>query len=130
MKKCVGKARVLGGNPRTVGKQGAFPGVVVNSTSAAVIPQQFAGSKGQLTPYIDQISGTTLDGSPIFDGITDVIGGKSPIPGTNVRDALADMFPDDVIVELPGGDDMGVIDIIIWVPRSDKCPIGTKPVSR
>jgi uncharacterized protein RhaS with RHS repeats len=86
-KKCVGKARVLKGNARTIGKQGAFPGTTITSNSAAVIPSQFGFTKGQLTPFLSQISGSTSNGLSIT-GIADVIGGQSPTAGVPVRDAL------------------------------------------
>jgi RHS repeat-associated protein len=123
-KKCRGKARVLGGNPNTVGRQGAFPGVLVQSGSAAVIPQQFGTGKSGLTPHIGQISGTTAGGQS-FTGISDVIGGKSPTPGMNVRDALQAMYPGLPIIELPSGRDEGTVDIEISVPTGLPCPVGT-----
>jgi uncharacterized protein RhaS with RHS repeats len=123
-KRCRGKARVLGGNPNTVGAQGAFPGTSVQAGSAAVIPQQFGGSKGGLTPYIGQISGRTAGGQS-FNGVSDVIGGKSPTPGTNVRDALQALYPGLPIIELPTGRDEGIVDIEITVPNGLPCPVGT-----
>jgi RHS repeat-associated protein len=48
MKKCRGIARVLGGNPNTVGQQGAFPGQLVETGSVAIDPTQFF--PGMTTP--------------------------------------------------------------------------------
>jgi len=122
---CSGYCRILGGNPNTIGSQGGFPGVAVSSGSAAVIPSQWATSKGALTPYIGNIS-ATVGGKELFVGITDVIGGKSPIPGMNVRDALEYLNPGNLIIELPGGQDMGTLPIEVKVPNGMSCPAGTK----
>jgi len=122
---CVGRARVLGGNPRSVGRQGGFPGVRVAAGSAAIIPQQFGGlPKSSLAPYLGQISGS-VGGRVIFAGVTDVIGGTSPIPGMNVRDALQLLNPGTFIVELVTGTDLGVVNISLSVPEPLSCPTGT-----
>lgn len=67
--------------------------------------------KAALTPYVKQISGqlTSSDGrrSSWFRGITDVIDGKSPDRGIPVRDALQRRFPGQLIIEVPGGRDVG-----------------------
>ena len=123
-KKCKGKARILGGNPNTVGKQGGFPGVQVQPGSAAVIPQQFGTPKSGLAPDLGRISGTTAGGQS-FTGVTDVIGGKSPIPGMNVRDALELLNPNLLIIELPTGSDEGVADVELTIPIGRPCPTGT-----
>ncbi len=124
---CVGRARVLGGNPTTVGKQGGVPGRKVAPNSAAAIPQQwgFASGAGFST---FSVSGTT--GAPIqaplagfifgdvnpsaggaqqtFNGLSDVNGGASPIAGMNVRAALMQLNPGDLVLELVSGKDQGV----------------------
>ena len=123
-KKCKGKARILGGNPNTVGRQGGFPGVRVQPGSAAVIPQQFGTPKSGLAPDIGGISGTTAGGQS-FNGVTDVIGGKSPIPGMNVRDALELLNPNLFIIELPTGSDEGIADVELTIPIGRPCPTGT-----
>ncbi len=123
-KTCVGKARVLKGNAKTIGKQGAFPGTTIASDSAAVIPSQFGLTKGQLTPYLNQITGSTSNGLSI-NGIADVIGGKSPIPGVPVRDALQQLFPGILILELPGAnEDPGIVNVTLTIPDALKCPVG------
>jgi len=43
---CVGRARVLGGNPKTVGKQGGVPGKTVAPNSAAAAPVQWGFATG------------------------------------------------------------------------------------
>lgn len=52
-----------------------------------------------MQPYADQFSATAY-GMQVFNGATDVIGGKSPIPGMNVRDALQITFPDTLIEKM------------------------------
>ena len=126
--RCAGPARVLKGNQRTVWKQGGFPGVLVAPGSGVIIPSQFGMTKGALAPYIGGISGTFPSGFPLFNGVTDVIGGESPIPGVGVRQALQDIYPDQFIVELPTGDDLGTIPVIISVPAGVSCPTGTSPM--
>ncbi|MBF0559299.1 MAG: hypothetical protein HQL08_11025 [Nitrospirae bacterium] len=122
---CVGHARILQGNADLIGEEGAFPGVEVREGSAAIIPEQFGVSKNVLSGYVDDISGS-LGKNTLFNGITDVIGGKSPIPGLNVRTALQQMFPNTFIVEIPGlSVDMGTKNIILNIPSNFKCPTGT-----
>ena len=125
-KKCIGRARILKGNPATIGKQGAFPSIKVIEGSAAVIPEQFGGmTKVQLAPYIGKISGT-LGGKGSFSGITDVIGGKSPMPGINVRLALQMTYWGLLILELPSlANDPGIVDVELTIPADIPCPIGT-----
>ncbi len=122
-KKCVGNARVLQGNADLIGKQGGFPGVTVAAGSAAVITSQWGG-KGRLRSFLQQIGGTA--GGTSFSGITDVIGGESPIPGMNVRDALQALNPGLLILELPSlPSDLGVVNVELTVPASISCPAGT-----
>ncbi|RJQ53427.1 MAG: RHS repeat-associated core domain-containing protein [Nitrospiraceae bacterium] len=122
---CEGDARVLQGNSDLIGKEGAFPGVNVQDNSAAIIPEQFGATKSELKPYIDQISGD-VGGENLFNGVTDVIGGKSPIPNMNVRTALQQLNPSTFIIEVVGSRDRGVVNIQLSVPGSLQCPTGTK----
>jgi hypothetical protein len=83
-------ARILQGNAATIGKIGGFPGRAVSAQGAAVIPDQWGG-KAVLAPNLGGISGQFhgANGQSVsFDGVSDVIGGKSPIPDMNVRAAL------------------------------------------
>ena len=81
---CQGTARVLAGNPSTIGTQGGFPGVLVGAGSAGVDPQQWGG-KGNLRPNIGNISGTFTDDHGVvlgsFNGITEVIGSSGFLVG-------------------------------------------------
>ncbi|MGH8549080.1 MAG: RHS repeat-associated core domain-containing protein, partial [Methylococcales bacterium] len=124
---CAGLARILQGNPSTIGQQGGFPGLTVAAGSAAVIPQQFGFARASgLKPFAGQISGTIGGGAASFSGVTDVIGGKSPIPGTPVRDALQQLNPGTLIIELPSGTkDLGTTSIELTVPDALPCPTGT-----
>jgi RHS repeat-associated protein len=130
-KKCKGKARILKGNSSLVGNPGAFPGVEVQNGTAASIPEQFGLTTSGLAPFIGGISGQTADGSVSFSGVTDVIGGKSPIKGMNVRDALQVLYPNTFIVELPSiASDAGVQDIVLSLPLGLPCPKGTVEVEK
>jgi RHS repeat-associated protein len=124
-KVCGGRARVLQGNPSLIGRQGGFPGVRVTAASAAIIPDQFGVSKSTLAPFIGGISGFT-NGQPLFGRVADVIGGRSPIPGQNVRDALQSLYPGVFIVEVVDiPRDLGVVPIELHVPADVQCPTGT-----
>jgi RHS repeat-associated protein len=145
---CVGRARVLGGNPKTVGKQGGVPGKTVAPHSAAAAPVQWGFATGAGFSSFP-VSGTV--GAPIhaplanfifgdvnpqvggtqqtFNSITDVNGGKSPIAGMNVRDALMHLYPGDLIIELVNGKDQGVTTIILTLPIGTPCPAGTIDLS-
>jgi RHS repeat-associated protein len=119
-KTCVGRARVLVGNPKLIGRPGGF-GVEVAAGSAAVIPSQWGG-KAKLRPYLAQIKGTLEEGTS-FSGITDVIG-SSVIP--NVRDYLQDTYPGVLILELVSlRIDIGIVNVELTVPAGFPCPAGT-----
>ncbi len=124
---CTGQGRGLAGNTALVGKQGGIPGQTVQPGTAAVIPQQFGVPSGAaLAPYAGDISGTI--GQTSFSAVTDVIGGKSPIPGTNVRTALQQLFPGQLILEIPGASDQGAnAPVSISMPQGLGCPTGTSP---
>jgi RHS repeat-associated protein len=141
---CVGRARVLAGNPKTLGQQGGVPGKAVAPNSAAATPKQWGFATGAGFSNLP-VSGTT--GAPIpgplasfffgdvnsspngvqqnFNGITDVNGGKSPIAGMNVRDALMQVYPGTLIIELVNGQDQGVTTVILTLPQGIPCPSGT-----
>jgi RHS repeat-associated protein len=124
-KPCLGTARVLEGNPDTIGEQGGFPGVPVQDGTGAIAPEQFGyQSGGQMGGWLaSQISGdlTLPDGSTVsFNGITDVIGGY-----LGVRQDLMDDYPGDFLLELPDGSDLGQVPITLWVPWFLPCPAGT-----
>ena len=123
---CTGTARVLQGNAALEGRAGGIPGQTVQAGSAAVIPSQFGvASGGALAPSAGAIHGTA--GGVPFTGVTDVIGGRSPTPGVNVRTVLQQRFPGQLILEIPGGRDLGVVHVTIVVPASLGCPQGTGP---
>jgi len=130
LKTCYGFARGLAGNTRLYGKAGAF--ATVRPNTAAIIPYQFDQSrKAALRPYVSNISGELLsqDGarSSRFHGITDVIDGKSPDKNLFVRDAMQKRFPGQLIIEVPGGQDVGSGASIALrnYPFALRCPTGT-----
>lgn len=123
---CTGTARVLKGNTALEGHAGGIPGQTVKAGSAAVIPSQFGVKSGTaLASAAGTIHGT-VGGVP-FHGVTDVMGGKSPIPGENVRTAMQQLNPGRLVLEIPGGSDLGVVRVTITVPTNLGCPQGTKP---
>lgn len=121
---CTGVGRGLKGNTNKVGLQGGIPGIKVQLGTAAVIPQQFGFPSGAaLAPYAPYIYGTV--GNASFSGISDVIGGKSPMPPIPVRSELQVLNPGNVIIEIPGATDQGVnAPYTIFVPKGVGCPSG------
>ena len=126
---CTGEGRGLSGNTALSGLQGGIPGQTVEPGTAAVIPQQFGMTSGVgLAPYAPYISGWI--GGARFSGVTDVIGGTSPIPGVNVRTALQQLFPGQLILEIPGAADQGAnAPVDMTVPQPMGCPTGTSPAN-
>ena len=124
-KTCVGEARILKGNKKLIGKQGAFPNTSVASNTAAVIPGQFGfPTAAKMAPYISQITGVTSNGLTI-NGVSDIIGGKSPTRGVPVRDALQQIYPGRLILELPSAaSDPGIVGITLTIPVTLNCPTG------
>ena len=87
-------------------------------------PTQFGVPNGAaLAPYAPYINGEV--GAANFTSITDVNGGKSPIPGVPVRTALQQLSPNELILEIPGATDQGSAYTTINVPQSLGCPVGT-----
>ncbi len=125
---CNGSARILAGNANHIGKSGGFgPNHVISANSAAIITSLFGG-KGNVRPYISQVSGE-VDGVEIFSNIADVVGGEIPKGYEhlgNVRRALQAIFPGKLVIELPGGKDMGITDVMIKQPCALICPAGTQ----
>jgi RHS repeat-associated protein len=130
LKTCTGKARVLKGNPRTIGKTGGLY-VPVQSGTAAVDPAQWGG-KSNLRKNRTNISGSFVDSSGAsvsFNGISDVIGGTPPPGYDNIRDFLKSKYPDSLLIELPSGaKDYGTVNITLEIPDSMNCPQGTTEV--
>jgi len=124
---CTGRARVIGNTGSLIGNQGAIPGTVVQPNTAAVIPSQFGlvDNGAAIKPYASSITGTA--GKYNFTGVSDVIGGKSPIAGLNVRDALQSKNPGLFIIELYGRPDQNIADVSVSVPAPLTCPTGTSP---
>ena len=128
---CVGNARVLKGNPNKIGNPGGFQ-IPVAAESAAVDPAQWGG-KAALKPILGDISGIYWNkiskSYVVFNGVTDVIGGKPPKgypPHSNVRDDLRNEYPGQLLIELPSVNvDPGTVPIYLNVPDSCPCPQGT-----
>ena len=129
---CMGTARVLQGNAATIGKPGGFSGssvgnIPVTASGAAIIPSQFGLSKSALRPYIGQISGVFPGTGATFQGVSDIIGGAPDpnFPNMPVQQGLMANYPGDLIIELPGGNDLGVTAVTLTLPTAIGCPAGT-----
>jgi hypothetical protein len=103
--------------------------MVADSTSSVIAPQQW-GEKQKLRENHDKTSGSKKDGTPLFDNIADIIGGKPPDKTQpTARDWFLENLPNTLLIELPGGKkDLGIIDITVTVPTSMPCPSGTQEV--
>jgi len=62
-----------------------------------------------------------------FSGVTDVIGGATdPVTGENPREKLQRLFPNKLIIELPGAKkDLGIQPVELTLPENIPCPTGT-----
>ena len=127
-KSCSGSARVLQGNPRTIGQPGGWstPGhpILVTGNGAAVIPAQWRGAEAVL-PFLGQISGVFPGTKVSFQGVVDTIGSTS-VP--NVQSFLMNRYAGDLILELPGGGDLNVTAVKLTIPAAMNCPSGTTEV--
>jgi hypothetical protein len=127
----------LQGNAATIGSPGGFSGtsvgnIPVTATGAAIIVSQWADSKAALRPYLSQISGVFPGVNVAFSGIVDVVGGAPPAgfpADSNVCDDLMDLYPGQLIIELPGAKaDYGSTSVTLTIPDVLKCPQGTTKV--
>jgi RHS repeat-associated protein len=125
---CTGTAHIFQGNKDFVGRSGAF-GVTITNNSVAVAPEQWGG-RPALAPYINQVSGGVSGRNPYFQnsfsGITDVIG-SNVVP--HVRQFLMARYPGQLLLEFPGGIDLGARTVTLSVPQALGCPQGTNPVT-
>jgi RHS repeat-associated protein len=132
---CAGTARILKGNPRTIGRPGGFSGatvgdIPVTADSAAIIPRQWMTARAVLRSFLDNISGSFPGGG--FSRVRDTVGGEPPSrpvlwPKGSVQDALMFLNPNKLIVELPNGaQDIESTTITLSVPSSLPCPAGTR----
>jgi len=129
---CHGNARVLQGNPDTVGRRSGFdtqpstepPKITVPPNSVAVIPRQWGGA-GPLRPVLGSVFGTAGSGSSSesFNGIGDTIGSTDV---ANVQGVLMSKNPGVLILEfVNGAKDLNTVPVTIVVPASIPCPCGT-----
>nr|WP_284692189.1 RHS repeat-associated core domain-containing protein [Pinirhizobacter soli] len=140
---CTGAARVRRGNPKLVGKGGAFNGTPSNiakygvtSDSTAVIPSQWGMTKDQLRPVLDQVSGTLSDGTT-FNGIRDIMDDSKTRQAhhwsiAQFQSTLMSQAADQndgvtpLMLEIPGiPSDLGVIGVTVDMPDGSACPQGT-----
>jgi hypothetical protein len=129
---CVGPARILAGNRKSVQKPGGMLRPI-DRGSAAVIPRQFAGGAGRggsASAYLRSISprirGTTAGGQS-FNGVDDVIN-DARIASTAFEAQNIEMNrdPGRLILELVTGYDEGHSTVTITVP-GNQCPSDLSP---
>ena len=121
-------ARIMQGNMDNVsnGKIGGW-GFPVTANGTAVDPAQWGG-RAALRPYLGQISGASADGTPLFNGISDVVGGKTESIGgqvydaAHVRDGIKATHPGQLVLEIPNKNDMGTKSVVLRVPKALDCP--------
>lgn len=141
---CAGIARVLQGNPRLVGKGGAFDTgpsnldrYAVTADSAAVVPAQFGLTNGSMRGIIDQISGTLGDGTTfgrVRDAVDDL--GQRQKLGLTTRQFQDHMVQratalnggvEPLLLELVGAPkDLGLQSVTLSMPAGYACPRGTR----
>lgn len=122
-------ARIMRGNRNNIGSLdgGWGPQHPVTAAGAAVDPAQWGG-KAALRPYLDQISGVLADGIPLFQGVSEVVGGNAEtIKGktydaAHVRDGIKAAYPGQLLLEIPNQNDMGTKMVVLRVPRDLNCP--------
>ena len=123
---CIGSARVLEGNPDTIGIPGGFSGKTVGdfpvkANSVAIDNSQWTGDKALTRPFMYQIAGSTYRGQS-FSGVTDIIGSKDV---SYVREMLKTRYAGSLALELVSGQDKGTTAVSLSVPNSIGCPVGT-----
>lgn len=139
MVKCSGTARVLKGNAGQIGSPGGWDGpnvrphILVTANGAAIIPSQWGvTNKATFRPYLNQISGTFPGTGVSFQGVSEIIGGAPDphYPNLPVQQGLMADYPSMLIIELPGGRDLGVngTPVNLTVPSAVGCPAGTSVV--
>ena len=135
---CSGTARVLRGNPALIGQDGAFSAPYagnfsVTASSAAIIPSQWASTRASLRPFLSQITGAFPLINAGFEGVSDIIGGAPPTgfrPNSNVQADLMMLYPGHLILELPGArHDYGITTVVLRIPTTLSCPVGTKEIA-
>jgi hypothetical protein len=131
---CAGKARVFGGNPKLIGKQGGLPGVQIAPNSAAIIPRQFTGQPygGPVMRQIGRSAFGVTAGGQGFVGFTDTVGNLQ-LGATNsiqAQDIIMSRNPGLLILELVSGRDEGVTNVLLSIPQTQHgCPTGTTQTS-
>jgi RHS repeat-associated protein len=133
---CSGMARVLQGNPDTVGRRSGFdtqpanraPKITVPFNSVAVIPRQWGGA-GALRPFLPSARGSAGSGSSSqsFGGIGDTIG-STDVP--DVQNMLLNRYPGALILEFVNGADLGTVPVTLMIPAGLSCPCGTTETGR
>jgi RHS repeat-associated protein len=113
---CSGSARVVA--PGIVGGIGAWQDVVTSGTAAIALHQWHVG-KGVFRGYRFEVSGSA-NGVTLFRGVTDRMG-----PPSWVR-LLERRNPGKLLLELNGGQDMGVVYVQLTIPGELSCPAGTR----
>lgn len=135
--KCSGTARVLKGNSAQIGLPGGWDGpnlkphILVTKNGAAIIPSQWSvTNKATFRPYLNLIKGAFPNANASFAGVSEIIGGAPDpnFPHLPVQQGLMADYPGDLIIELPGGNDLDETAVTITAPAAVGCPVGTSQV--
>jgi hypothetical protein len=122
-------ARIMRGNQHNIGSThgGWGPTHPVTGFGTAVDTAQWGG-KSALRRYIDQVSGALADGTPLFDGISEVIGGHGETingrhyDAAHVRDGIKENYPGELLLEIPNQNDLGTKSVVLRIPKALECP--------
>jgi hypothetical protein len=131
------RSRVLKGNSTQIGLPGGWDGpfvkphILVTKNGAAIIPSQWGvTNKTAFRPYLNLINGTFPNANASFTGVSEIIGGAPDpkFPNLPVQQGLMAHYPGDLIIELPGGNDLGQTAVTITAPAAVGCPAATTQV--
>lgn len=95
------------------------------------IPSQWGVTdKGRFRQFLGDISGVFPNANAAFQGVSDIVGGKRDpmFPRLPVQQGLMAHYPGLLIIELPGGNDLGKTAVRLSVPSAVGCPQGTSEV--
>jgi RHS repeat-associated protein len=134
---CSGKAYVMAGNKRNVGKIG-FPRTTVTNRSAAVVPSQWTGAQtgGPLMRAIGAAAFGTVRAPngdrQYFQGITQPVGEASMGRASAVQSIIMARAPGQLVLEIVGGQHFGADSLVnLNLPNLGQgCPTGTSAATQ
>lgn len=131
MIRCTGRAYVMQGNSRLIGKEG-FPNTRVTNGSAAIIPRQFTGqlTAGPMMRAIGRGATGTLTASDgrtqTFSTFTDSVAEAQLGTTLQAQNTIMARDPGAVVFEVVGGTHYGAgAKFDITIPNINGCPVGS-----